>query len=92
MFGAAMKERQKWMNFLVSYANQASAGTVNQKVLPILIIVFNTATLADGIWDIDKATTEARIGDELSNFFQEVHVVCIKCCLCLFWIIVLLLR
>jgi hypothetical protein len=79
MFGATMKERQKWMNFVVSYANQASAGTVNQKVLPILIIAFNTATLGDGIWDLDEATKEARIGSELSNFFQEVHVVCIKC-------------
>jgi hypothetical protein len=78
MFGATMRERQKWMSFVVSYANQAAAGTVNQKLLPILIIVFNTATLGDGIWDTDKATKEAQIGDELSDFFLEVHVVCIK--------------
>jgi hypothetical protein len=78
MFGATMKERQKWMYIVLSYANQAAAGTVNQKVLPILIIVFNTATLGDGIWDTSEATEKAQIGDELSDFFQEVHVVCIK--------------
>jgi hypothetical protein len=80
MFGAGMKERQKWTSFVLTYASQAAAGTVNQKVLPILIIVFNTATLGDGIWDTDEATKKANIGDEFSDFFQEVHVVCINYC------------
>lgn len=83
MFGATMRERQKWMNFVVSYASFAAAGIVNQKVLPILIIVFNTATFGDGIWDTTRATEEAQIGDELENYFQEVHIVCIVCYLCI---------
>jgi hypothetical protein len=72
-----MRERQKWENFIVNYASQAAAGSVNQRYLPVLIIVFNTATLSDGIWDTTEATNKAEISDQLKTFFREVYVVCI---------------
>jgi hypothetical protein len=78
MFGASMKERQRWVQNLISYASHAAAGIVNQAVLPVLIVVFNTATLGEGIWDIKEATEKAEIGDQLKMFFQKVHVVCIN--------------
>jgi hypothetical protein len=77
MFGGNMKERQKWVNFILSYASQAAAGIVNQKVLPVLVVVFNTATLSDGIWDVEKATKEANLDANLKAYFRDVHVVCI---------------
>jgi hypothetical protein len=80
MFGASMKERQKWVQYLINYANHAASGVVNQAVLPVLIVVFNTATLGDGIWDIKEATERADIEDELKMFFQKVHVVRINVC------------
>jgi hypothetical protein len=78
MFGASMKERQKWVQYLVSYASHAAAGIVNQVVLPVLIVVFNTAALGDGIWDVKEATEKAQIGDLLKSYFRDVIVVCIK--------------
>jgi hypothetical protein len=74
MFGGNMKERQKWVNLL----NQAATGIVNQKVLPVLIVIFNTATLGDGIWDIERATNAAQLDDNLKAFFSAAHVVCIQ--------------
>jgi hypothetical protein len=73
-----MKERQKWVQYLICYASQAAAGIVNQAGLPILVVVFNTATLGDGIWDIKEATEKAEIGNQLKMFFKAVHVVCIN--------------
>jgi hypothetical protein len=77
MFGAGMRQKQKWMEFLVTHAGQAAARIVNQKVLPVLIVVFNISTKEDGIWDTTKATEEAQIDNHIKNFFREVHVVCI---------------
>jgi hypothetical protein len=41
MFGAGMRQRQKWVEFISTHASQAAARIVNQKVLPVLIVVFN---------------------------------------------------
>jgi hypothetical protein len=77
MFGAGMKQRQKWVDFIENHASQAAAGIVNQRVLPVLIIVFNMTTVEDGIWDTKKATEEAQIKDLVKLYFNDVHVVCI---------------
>jgi hypothetical protein len=78
MFGAGMRQRQKWTDFLITHAGQAATGIVNQKVLPVLIVVFNMSTKEDGIWNSQKATEEAQISDQIKNYFREVHVVCIQ--------------
>jgi hypothetical protein len=77
LFAAGMRQRQKWVDFIATHARHAAARIVNQKVLPVLIVVFNMVTVEDGIWDPKRATEEAQIGDQIKNYFREVHVVCI---------------
>jgi hypothetical protein len=77
MFGAGMKQRQKWVDFIETHSSQAAARIVNQQVLPVLIIVFNMTTVEDGIWDTKKVTEEAQIKDLVKLYFSDVHVVCI---------------
>jgi hypothetical protein len=75
MFAAKVAERQSWFQSISCYANQAAAATVNQRTLPVLILVFNKVPKEDGVWEVDKATLHAQIGDQFSNVFREVHVV-----------------
>jgi hypothetical protein len=77
MFGAGMRQRQKWVDFVESHASQAAARIINQKVLPVLIIVFNMTTAEDGIWDSKTATENAQITDKIKLYFREAHVICI---------------
>jgi hypothetical protein len=58
-----------------SYANQAAGATVNQRTLPVLILVFSKVTKEAGVWDIAQATEHANIGSRFAKVFREVHVV-----------------
>lgn len=68
-------ERQTLVNLLVSYGRVAASGTINQRRLPELVIVFNKVAADQGKWDLSKASKDFRDEPELKKFFRTITVV-----------------
>jgi hypothetical protein len=78
VFTGSAKEQQTWIGLVSAYASQAAEATVNQLTLPVLIVIFNKATLDEGVWNIEEASTRiANTSSIFKNLFSEVKIVCI---------------
>ena len=77
MFNGSPKEQQTWAGLISTYASQAAAATINQLVLPVLVVVFNKVTMEEGVWDVEEASAKFQDIGVLKSLYREVRVVCI---------------
>lgn len=69
------KEVDSVNGVIEKYGRMAAAKTINQATIPVLIIIFNKIMLAEGEWDVTKASENYRKSDSLKVLFRNIYAV-----------------
>lgn len=73
IFTGSAQQVESIVGALSEYGRMAAAKTVNQSILPSLILIFNKVTKNAGEWDVETAS--ARYNSALLDYFDVVRVV-----------------